>query len=137
MKRQVLIMKSTVEKVFSLEEKLKKPLQKSEANQEQIDFIITEIKSDFFSDISTNAICKLNKTLLCNSSRHLAKLFITKTLQELSRKRILQSIKGPNGGFFSEKKGLKTYSAYIVKAIDGDKIYDECVLRLNECSQIS
>ncbi len=61
--------------------------------------------------------------------------FISKILQELSRKRILQSIKGPNGGFFLEKKDLKTSLADIVKAIDGDKIYDECVLGLKACSQ--
>lgn len=61
--------------------------------------------------------------------------FIAKILQELSRKRILQSMKGPNGGFFMEKEDLKTSLADIVKAIDGDKIYDECVLGLKSCLQ--
>ena len=61
--------------------------------------------------------------------------FIGKILQELSRKRIIKSIKGPNGGFFLEKADLKTSLADIVKAIDGDKIYDECVLGLKACSQ--
>ena len=61
--------------------------------------------------------------------------FIAKILQELSRKRLLQSIKGPNGGFFLENAGLKTSLADIVKAIDGNKIYDECILGLKACSQ--
>ena len=61
--------------------------------------------------------------------------FIGKILQELSRKRIIQSMKGPNGGFFLEKTSLKTSLADIVKAIDGDKIYNECVLGLKACSQ--
>ena len=61
--------------------------------------------------------------------------FIAKILQELSRKRVLKSMKGPNGGFYLENAGLKTSLADIVKAIDGDKIYDECVLGLKACSQ--
>lgn len=61
--------------------------------------------------------------------------FIAKILQELTRKRVLKSVKGPNGGFYLEKDDLNTSLADIVKAIDGDKIYDECVLGLKACSQ--
>ena len=61
--------------------------------------------------------------------------FIAKILQELCRKRVLQSSKGPKGGFYLEKADLQTSLADIVKAIDGDKIYDECVLGLKACSQ--
>lgn len=61
--------------------------------------------------------------------------FIAKILQDLSRKKIVQSVKGPNGGFYLEKGNLKTSLADIVKAIDGNKIYDECVLGLKACSQ--
>ncbi|MES2702800.1 MAG: Rrf2 family transcriptional regulator [Bacteroidota bacterium] len=61
--------------------------------------------------------------------------FTAKILQDLSRKNIVQSMKGPNGGFFVEKQDLKTSLADIVKAIDGDKIYNECVLGLKVCSQ--
>jgi Rrf2 family protein len=62
------------------------------------------------------------------------KHFIAKILQELSRKRLVQSMKGPNGGFFIEKPDLKISLAAIVEAIDGNKIYDECVLGLKACS---
>ncbi len=61
--------------------------------------------------------------------------FIAKILQELSRKNLMLSMKGPNGGFYMEKADLKTSLSDIVKAIDGDKIYNECVLGLKACSQ--
>lgn len=61
--------------------------------------------------------------------------FIAKILQELSRKNVIKSMKGPNGGFFLDKNDLKTSLSDIVKAIDGDKIYNECVLGLKACSQ--
>ena len=61
--------------------------------------------------------------------------FIAKILQELSRKNLVQSMKGPNGGFFLEKTDFQTSLADIVKAIDGDSIYDDCVLGLKACSQ--
>ncbi|MEJ7586643.1 MAG: Rrf2 family transcriptional regulator [Ferruginibacter sp.] len=61
--------------------------------------------------------------------------FIAKILQDLSRKKLVQSMKGPNGGFYMEKADFKTSLADIVKAIDGDKIYNGCVLGLKACSQ--
>ena len=60
--------------------------------------------------------------------------FIAKILQELSRKGLVQSVKGPNGGFYMSAKNMKTSLADIVEAIDGDKIYNECVLGLKACS---
>lgn len=61
--------------------------------------------------------------------------FIAKILQELSRKNLLQSMKGPNGGFFMENEHLKISLSDIVTAIDGNKIYNDCVLGLKACSQ--
>ncbi len=61
--------------------------------------------------------------------------FIAKILQELGRKNLLQSMKGPNGGFFMEKADLKTSLSDIVTAIDGNKIYNDCVLGLKACSE--
>ena len=61
--------------------------------------------------------------------------FIAKILQELSKKKLVQSIKGPNGGFFMTDKNLKSSIADIVKAIDGDGIYKDCVLGLKACSE--
>ena len=60
--------------------------------------------------------------------------FIAKILQELSRKNLVRSVKGLNGGFYLEKTDLNISIADIVKAIDGDRIYKECVLGLKACS---
>ena len=61
--------------------------------------------------------------------------FIAKIMQELGRKRLVQSIKGPNGGFYMTKNELKISIADIVKAMDGDKLYADCVLGLKACSE--
>lgn len=61
--------------------------------------------------------------------------FIAKIMQELSRKRLLQSAKGPNGGFYMTGKDFNTRISDIVKAIDGDQLYVDCVLGLKTCSE--
>ena len=61
--------------------------------------------------------------------------FIAKILQELDRKNLVQSMKGPSGGFFIDKQGMECTLADIVKAIDGDKIFLGCGLGLKECSE--
>ena len=61
--------------------------------------------------------------------------FIAKILQELSRKGLLSSSKGPTGGFFLDKAGLKQNLAQIVSAVDGDKLFTGCGLGLKSCSE--
>jgi Rrf2 family protein len=61
--------------------------------------------------------------------------FIAKIMQELGRKRLVLSIKGPNGGFYMTDKELNTSVADIVKAIDGDKLYVDCLMGLKTCSE--
>lgn len=61
--------------------------------------------------------------------------FLAKILQELSRKGIVQSIKGPNGGFFLDHSSRKTTLADVVKAIDGDQLFKGCGLGLKICSE--
>lgn len=60
--------------------------------------------------------------------------FIAKILQDLSRKSLLQSFKGPNGGFFIESRSEVTL-ADVVRAIDGDKLFVNCGLGLGYCSE--
>jgi len=60
--------------------------------------------------------------------------FIAKILQDLSRRGLLQSAKGPNGGFYLEDKDFKRSIAEIVVAVDGDRIFTGCGLGLRECS---
>jgi len=61
--------------------------------------------------------------------------FMAKIMQDLSRRKLIHSVKGPNGGFYMYKFDLKNSLADIVKAIDGDVIYKDCVLGLKVCSE--
>ncbi|WP_310556929.1 Rrf2 family transcriptional regulator [Flavobacterium sp.] len=61
--------------------------------------------------------------------------FIAKILQDLGKKKLLNSVKGPNGGFYMDKTNLQSSIADIVKAIDGDGLYIDCVLGLKACSE--
>ncbi len=63
--------------------------------------------------------------------------FIAKIMQDLSRRKLVHSIKGPNGGFYMDKEDLKNSISDIVKAIDGDQLYTDCVLGLKVCSETS
>ncbi|MGN6353220.1 MAG: RrF2 family transcriptional regulator [Parafilimonas sp.] len=66
-----------------------------------------------------------------NSPEH----FIAKILQDLTRKGLLQSAKGPSGGFYLDKASMKQSLADVVKAVDGDKIFYGCGLGLKQCSE--
>src|SRR5437899_2015725 len=61
--------------------------------------------------------------------------FIAKILQDLSRKGLVQSQKGPNGGFYLDNSSLRYSLADIVKTIDGDRIFSGCALGLKQCSE--
>ncbi len=61
--------------------------------------------------------------------------FVAKIMQKLSKKRFIQSIKGPNGGFYMNEQNNKTSISDIVKAFDGDKLYTDCILGLKACSE--
>ena len=62
--------------------------------------------------------------------------FTAKILQILAKNNIIESVKGPNGGFYIKKKRLsKIFLNEIVSAIDGQSIYQGCGLGLKECSE--
>ena len=61
--------------------------------------------------------------------------FMAKIMQELSRKRMIHSIKGPNGGFYMDERDLNTTLIDIVTALDGNSIYNDCVLGLKTCNE--
>lgn len=61
--------------------------------------------------------------------------FIAKILQDLGRRRLLQSLKGPNGGFYLDAETLDCSLADIVKVVDGDKLFTGCGLGLKQCSE--
>lgn len=61
--------------------------------------------------------------------------FLGKILQNLSKVGIIQSSKGPHGGFFIDPEGLKKPIANIVLAIDGEQIFTGCGMGLDYCSE--
>ncbi|MCB0685162.1 MAG: Rrf2 family transcriptional regulator [Saprospiraceae bacterium] len=63
--------------------------------------------------------------------------FTAKILQSLARDRIVQANKGPNGGYLIDANHIETITLQeIVRAIDGDEIYQGCALGLEECSEM-
>lgn len=61
--------------------------------------------------------------------------FTAKILQQLSRNDLIQSSKGPQGGFEMTTHQLKTVMlSDVVSTIDGDSIYTSCGLGLRECN---
>ncbi|TSJ38954.1 RrF2 family transcriptional regulator [Fluviicola chungangensis] len=62
--------------------------------------------------------------------------YTSKILQKLSRNNIINSDKGPTGGFSMGKKELeKVKLSSIVFAIDGESIYNGCGLGLKKCNE--
>ncbi len=59
--------------------------------------------------------------------------FLTKILQVLNQKDITISFKGPNGGIALARPAELIYLNEIVEAVDGNKIYQECLLGLDNC----
>lgn len=60
--------------------------------------------------------------------------FIAKILQSLSRQGLIQSVKGPTGGFYTDAEMRKNTLADIVSAVDGNRLFTGCGLGLKECS---
>lgn len=63
--------------------------------------------------------------------------FLSKILQELVKRKILKSTKGPNGGFSFYNSPEQLYLMRIVEIIDGTDIFDRCGLGLKKCSDQS
>ncbi len=62
------------------------------------------------------------------------KEFVSKVLQILTKSGIVGSQKGKNGGFFLAKSPDKIRLIEIVLAIDGNEIFNSCVLGFPGCS---
>jgi Rrf2 family protein len=63
--------------------------------------------------------------------------FLAKILQDLSRKGLVSSIKGPNGGFYLDALALERPLSEIVEAVDGNNLFKGCALGLKQCSEIN
>ncbi len=59
---------------------------------------------------------------------------VGKLLQTLVKEGVINSTKGPTGGFYISKEQLRRPIISIVDAIDGRQVFRECGLGLSKCS---
>ena len=60
--------------------------------------------------------------------------FLGKIMQDLVRHGILESSKGPNGGFYVSDSTLQTPLLDILKITDGSLIFNQCALNIKRCN---
>ena len=60
---------------------------------------------------------------------------VGKLLQKLVKENIVNSVKGPNGGFYMTAHQRNLQIIEIVKAIDGKDVFEKCGLGLSQCSE--
>jgi Rrf2 family protein len=65
-----------------------------------------------------------------NASEHT----VGKLMQTLVKQGIINSVKGPAGGFYISKEQMRQPIINIVEAIDGRQVFKECGLGLSKCS---
>lgn len=65
-----------------------------------------------------------------NASEHT----VGKILQTLARQGIINSLKGPSGGFFITESQQEQSISRIVESIEGKAVFKECGLGLSQCS---
>ena len=65
-----------------------------------------------------------------NASEHT----VGKMLQTLVKDEVINSIKGPNGGFYITAKQKNQPIINIVESIDGKEVFKECGLGFSKCS---
>ncbi len=61
---------------------------------------------------------------------------VGKLLQRLVKEGLIQSTKGPGGGFHLVAKQAEQRVIRIVQAIDGDDVFRQCGLGLSRCSDV-
>ena len=59
---------------------------------------------------------------------------VGKLLQTLVKDGVINSSKGPNGGFYISAKQKENPIIHIVEAIDGKEVFKQCGLGLSKCS---
>lgn len=69
--------------------------------------------------------------LFINENEHT----VGKLLQKLVKEEIIQSAKGPNGGFYITAQQTQQEIIRIVEAIDGEAVFKQCGLGLSTCTE--
>ncbi len=67
-----------------------------------------------------------------NASEHT----LGKILQTLARHRLINSVKGPSGGFYLTENQQKQPVLHIIETIEGKEVFKECGLGLTRCSEV-
>lgn len=62
--------------------------------------------------------------------------FLAKILQQLAKNKILNSVKGPNGGFSLLKKPELITLYDVVKIIDGEDFFKKCIIHEGSCHSV-
>lgn len=63
--------------------------------------------------------------------------FLAKILQKLSKQQLVQSSKGPTGGFYFDEAGMNQPLWNIVMAIEGAEFLTGCGMGLGDCSELN
>ncbi|WP_299164416.1 Rrf2 family transcriptional regulator [uncultured Eudoraea sp.] len=66
---------------------------------------------------------------------NLPKAYIAKLLQELSKRKIISSTRGPKGGFYVTPSNKNETVMQIIEVIDGKKRMETCMLGLEDCNE--
>ncbi len=66
---------------------------------------------------------------------HIPAPFLAKILQELTKKEIISSVKGPHGGFYLSQKNNNKTLFDIIDCIDGIQKFENCFLGQEECNE--
>ena len=67
--------------------------------------------------------------------QNIPKHFLSKILQLLVKKKLLESMKGPNGGFKLSRPPDSIHIVEVVDAIDGLDIFNQCGIEYKECDE--
>lgn len=59
---------------------------------------------------------------------------VGKILQRLAREKVINSLKGPSGGFYLNERQQEQVLIHVVEAIEGDQVFSGCGLGLSRCS---
>lgn len=90
------------------------------------------IRSILYLSIHSNETKKIGVKVIADELET-PQPFLAKLLQQLAKKKLVSSIKGPHGGFYLTQKDSKNSLWDIVTCIDGTDKFDNCFLGLAAC----
>ncbi len=70
-----------------------------------------------------------------SSSLDIPKPFLAKIMQDLARMKVLNSLKGPRGGFSMAKPANEIRLVEILEIIEGSDFFDRCLIGISSCTE--